>query len=148
MHVLGDFDAKGLCVVDNTRSLLIIHPDYLLSATVIADAYKCTRRAVLQARVKATNEASESQVYGHILHEIFQEALVANRWDTEWFRGTCQRVSSRYLESLFELNLEVELAVQHLMDKVAALQSWAKLFISAKLKVSRISFSMDMTHIL
>ena len=134
MHVIGDFDQNGLCVVDNTRNLLIVHPDYLLSATVVADAFKCTRRAVLQDRVKATSEVNESQIYGHILHELFQEALKANRWDQGWFESTIWSVASRYLESLFELNIRLELAAQHLLGKIPELQSWAQLFISAKQK--------------
>jgi DNA replication ATP-dependent helicase Dna2 len=132
VHVIATFDHSDRCVVDNAHGLLIVHPDYLLSATVVADAYKCTRRAVLQDRVKATSEVNESQIYGHILHEIFQEALQANRWDLEWFQITVKTVASRYLEGLFELNIGVEMAFERLMGRVPELQHWAQLFVNAK----------------
>ncbi|MCJ1387495.1 Tripartite DNA replication factor [Xylographa bjoerkii] len=126
IHVLGVFDKNGQCVVDDTHHILILHPDHLISATVVADSFSCTRRAVLQDRVKATNEANEPQVYGHILHEIFQEAMKANRWDTSWLANTIQVIASRYLETLFEINVDMTNAVDHLTSKVPELQSWAE----------------------
>ena len=136
IHVLGTFDKTGECIVDDGHNFLILHPDHLISATVVADSFSCTRRAVLQDRVKATSSANEPQVYGHILHEIFQEALKANRWDTEWLAQLVESICVRYLETLYEINVEVPLAVDHIMSKVPELQSWAKLFVSARPKVS------------
>ena len=115
--------------------MIILHPDHLISATVVADSFSCTRRAVLQDRVKATNEANGPQVYGHILHEIFQEAMKANRWDTKWLTVTIQTVAARYLETLFEINVEMVKAVEHLSSKVPELQAWAELFVTARPKV-------------
>ena len=135
VHLIGKFDHAGQCMVDESQNLLILHPDHLISATVVADSFSCTRRAVLQDRVKATSEASEPQVYGHILHEIFQEALKANRWDTEWLSTTIERIATRYLETLFEINVELVRAVDHLRSKVTDLQAWAEIFVSAKPKV-------------
>ncbi|PTB76253.1 Dna2-domain-containing protein, partial [Trichoderma longibrachiatum ATCC 18648] len=80
VHVIGEFSFKGQCIVDDAQNLLILHPDQLISATVVADSFGCMRRAVLQDRVKATSEASPPLVYGTMLHEIFQEALLANNF--------------------------------------------------------------------
>lgn len=136
VHLIGDFDQAGQCVVDEVQNLLILHPDHLISATVVADSFSCTRRAVLQDRVKATSESSEPQIYGHILHEIFQEAMKANRWDAEWLTIVIEKVAMRYLETLFEINVELVRAVDHLKSKVTDLQSWAEVFITARPKVS------------
>ena len=135
IHVLGAFDELGQCVIDNEHNMLILHPDHLISATVVADSFSCIRRAVLQERVKATNEASAAQVYGHILHAVFQEAMRVNRWDTEWLTTTVKTVTSKYLETLFEINLDMGEAVAHLMSKMPELQSWAEVFVTAHPKV-------------
>ncbi|MCJ1479468.1 Tripartite DNA replication factor [Lambiella insularis] len=135
VHVLGDFNKNAQCIIDDAHHILILHPDHLISATVVADSFSCTRRAVLQDRVKATNESNEPQVYGHILHEIFQDALKANRWDTEWLVSTIKAIASRYLETLFELNVDVAKAVDHLTSRVPELQSWAEVFVSARPRV-------------
>ncbi|KAL8736187.1 MAG: hypothetical protein Q9166_000342 [cf. Caloplaca sp. 2 TL-2023] len=134
VHLIGQFDNLGQCIVDDHQNMLILHPDHLVSATVVGDSFSCTRRAVLQDRVKATNDANEAQVYGHILHEIFQEALKANKWDDEWLHNTIEAIASRYLESFFEINLDPLRAIDQLKSKSVALQAWAQVFVSAKPK--------------
>jgi DNA replication ATP-dependent helicase Dna2 len=136
INLIGQFDQNGQCVVDDTQNLLIVEPDHLISATVVADSFSCLRRAVLQDRVKATSQPSESTVYGSMLHEIFQDAMRSNRWDTEWFTATIKKVATRYIESLFELNVTFARAVDHLSSKVIELQAWAQVFVAARPKVS------------
>lgn len=136
INLIGEFDQHGQCVVDDTRNLLIIDPDHLISATVVADSFSCTRRAVLQDRVKATTQPSEATVYGSMLHEIFQDAMRANRWDTEWLTTTIEKVAIRYIESLFEMDVTFARAVDYLSGKVIELQAWAQVFVAAKPKVT------------
>lgn len=135
VHLIGGFDQHGQCIVDDSRNLIIIHPDHLISATVVADSFSCTRRAVLQDRVKATSQISEPTVYGSMLHEIFQEAMKANSWDTERLTLIIERVARRYLESLFELNIAFERALDHLKSKAVDIQAWAEVFVTSKPKV-------------
>lgn len=135
VHVVGDFDKYGQCIVDNTQNLLILHPDHLISATVVGDSFTCMRKAVLGDRVKATSDASQGTLYGHMLHEIFQEALRVNRWDEEWMASTIERIATHHLEGLFELNIEHAVAIDQLKARVVDLQAWAKIFIAAKPKV-------------
>lgn len=138
IHLIGDFDQHGQCIVDDSQNLIIIHPDHLISATVVADSFSCTRRAVLQDRVKATSQISEPTVYGSMLHEIFQEAMKANRWDTEWLAFIIEKVATRYLESLFEMNIALERAIDHLKSKAVDIQAWAEVFVALEPKVSYI----------
>lgn len=135
INLIGHFDRFGQCIVDDTQHLLILHPDYLVSATVVADSFSCTRRAVLQDRVKATGDSSEPQVYGSILHEIFQEAIEANRWDDKWLKNTIEIIANRYLERLFEIGVGVPRAVDHLKSRVIEMQTWAEVFVATKPKV-------------
>ncbi|KAL8724048.1 MAG: hypothetical protein Q9181_007011 [Wetmoreana brouardii] len=138
VHLIGEFDNLGQCIIDDTQNMLILHPDHLVSATVVGDSFSCIRRAVLQDRVKVTNESNESQVYGHILHEIFQEAMKANRWDDEWLHTTIERVTSRYLESFFEINIDPIRAIDQLKSKAIPLQAWADTFVSARPKAEAV----------
>jgi DNA replication ATP-dependent helicase Dna2 len=115
---------------------VILHPDHLLSSTVVADSFSCTRRAVLQDRIKATNDSSAPLVYGTILHEIFQAAMLANRWDTEWLMELVQEIATRHLEDLYTIKLQTHQAVEYLLSKMPELQSWAELFVSSQPHVS------------
>ncbi len=147
VHLIGEFHAtetaSGVegatkrCIVDDNQNMLILHPDYLISSTVVADSFGCMRRAVLQDRVKATGEPGEAQVYGHILHEIFQEALKGNQWDqASLFRLVEQVVRGYHLEDLYRINVTVDRAVEYLRGKMAEFQAWAKLYIKEEPTVS------------
>lgn len=135
IHLIGNFDSAGHCVVDDAHHMIILHPDHLISATVVADSFECTRRAVLQDRVKSTSETTRPLVYGSILHEVFQEAMKTNRWDLDWLKATVEVVVSRYLDSLFDLQLSVVEAVDYLMSKMPELRAWAEVFVTPKPKV-------------
>ncbi|KAL5315528.1 hypothetical protein ACEPPN_016396 [Leptodophora sp. 'Broadleaf-Isolate-01'] len=132
VHVIGLFDSCGKCVVDDNVNLLILHPDHLISSTVVADSFGCTRRAVLQDRVKATSDSSAPLVYGTILHEIFQAAMLENRWDSEWLGELIEKTATRHLEDLYNIKKQVPDAVEHLTSKMLELQGWAELFISSQ----------------
>jgi DNA replication ATP-dependent helicase Dna2 len=133
VHIIGAFE-NGRCVVDDTQNMVILHPDHLLSSTVVADSFSCTRRAVLQERIKATSAAGPPLVYGTMLHEIFQAAMMANRWDGEWLNNQIETITARHVEDLYQIQLQLPHAIEHLKSKMGELQVWAEVFVSAKPK--------------
>jgi DNA replication ATP-dependent helicase Dna2 len=133
VHVVGVFSKSGQITIDDEKNLIIVHPDHLISATVVADSFECIRRAVLQDRVKATSRSSEPSVYGSMLHEIFQEAMKTNHWDQESLNELVGKTVVKYLESLFELGHEdTNKAFEHLKSKMPEMGSWARTFVKAK----------------
>ncbi|GAB1315955.1 DNA replication endonuclease-helicase Dna2 [Madurella fahalii] len=134
VHIIGNFEPSGRCIIDNNHNMLILHPDQLVSATVVADSFTCMRRAVLQDRVKATSEATPALVYGTILHEIFQEALMANNWDLGFLGCVINKTLQKHLEDLYVIKVSLEDARSHVMSKMPELKSWAQAFVSASPK--------------
>jgi DNA replication ATP-dependent helicase Dna2 len=132
VHVIGNFSYDDTCIIDDKHNLLILHPDFLISATVVADSFTCTRRAVLQDRVKATGGANGAQIYGHILHEVLQEALTADRWDVDWLVEKGQHVLLKYVEGIYEAGLDLGEASAHLQSKMPLLRTWAEIFVNDK----------------
>ena len=130
VHVIGDFINDHI-VIDDMHNMIILHPDHLISSTVVADSFECTRRAVLQDRVKATGESSGPMVYGTMIHEIFQAAMMANRWDTAWLHETIDNACQQHLEDLYKIKVQIPQAIEHLRSKMNELQSWARLFVAA-----------------
>ncbi|KAK5987854.1 DNA replication ATP-dependent helicase/nuclease DNA2 [Cladobotryum mycophilum] len=132
VHVIGEFSAKGQCIVDDAQNLLILHPDQLISSTVVADSFGCMRRAVLQDRVKATIEPSPPLVYGTMLHEIFQEALFANKWDLAFLAKIIDNIMDKHVEDLYTIKVGMATAREHLQSKMMELSCWAKSFVASK----------------
>ncbi|KAJ5133684.1 hypothetical protein N7526_005049 [Penicillium atrosanguineum] len=131
IHLVGDFDLSGQCVVDNTNHMLILHPDHLISATVVADSIDCQRRAVLQDRVKAFGQLEKPQAFGVFFHEVFQEALQANKWDLGSLRLLVESVMRKHIEELYSINMSVAEAVEEIMGKIPTVQAWADVFLRA-----------------
>jgi DNA replication ATP-dependent helicase Dna2 len=138
VHIIGEFSSTGQCTIDNENNLLILHPDHLISATVVADSFGCTRRAVLQDRVKASSQSSPPMLYGTILHQVFQEAMMANQWDFEFLRKTIEQLLPRHFESLVDIGLNLNQAREHLFSKLPEMQAWAEIFVRAEPRVSLI----------
>lgn len=132
IHLIGDFDAAGQCIVDNSSNMIILHPDHLISATVVADSISCQRRAVLQDRIKVFGELGKPQVFGNIFHEVFQEAMKANKWDLDWLRTTVENILVRYVDNLYAIHMSMSDAVEFVMSKMPDLKAWAAVFLKAK----------------
>ena len=132
VHVIGEFSPTGQCIIDDHRNMLILHPDHLISATVVADSFGCLRRAVLQDRVKATSKANPPMLYGTLLHELFQEALKANQWDTGFLLETIDRLLPSKLETVLDINSTCEAVKEHMSSKLPELQAWAEMFVRAE----------------
>lgn len=118
--------------------MIILHPDHLISATVVADSLSCQRRAVLQDRVKAFGDLGKPQVFGIIFHEIFQEAMKANKWDLGSLRALVENTMTRHVEEIYVINMTVPEAVEYVMSKIPVLQTWAEVFVRAKPSVCTI----------
>ncbi|KAL2176276.1 DNA replication factor Dna2-domain-containing protein [Thermothelomyces heterothallicus CBS 202.75] len=134
VHIIGAFEPSGRCIIDNNRNILILHPDQLVSSTVVADSFTCMRRAVLQDRVKATSEATAPLVYGTILHEVFQEALMANNWDSDFLESVISTALRKHIEDLYVIKVSFEDAQSHVLSKMPELKAWAQAFVAASPK--------------
>ncbi|GAB1216875.1 hypothetical protein ATERTT37_006094 [Aspergillus terreus] len=133
IHLIGDFDTAGQCVVNDSHNMMILHPDHLVSATVVADSIGCQRRAVLQDRIKKNSgDLGKPQVFGNIFHEIFQEALKLNQWDMTTLRTLTESVAVKHIEEIYLIHMSIPEAVDYVMSKIPALKSWAELFLRSK----------------
>lgn len=109
--------------------MLILHPDHLVSATVVADSFGCIRRAVLQDRVKATSQASAPMLYGNLLHELFQEAMTQNVWDLETLEEVLMKIIPRHFETLVEIGMNVNQVREYLVPRLQEMALWAGIFV-------------------
>ncbi|PTB66937.1 Dna2-domain-containing protein [Trichoderma citrinoviride] len=124
VHVIGEFSLKGQCIVDDAENLLILHPDQLISATVVADSFGCMRRAVLQDRVKATSEASPPL-----------EALLANDFDLPFLSKLIDKNIEKHIEDLYTIKVGIAAAKEHLQSKMTELSYWARSFVASQPQV-------------
>lgn len=136
VHLVGDFDSQGHCIVDNSQNMIILHPDHLISATVVSDSTSCPRRAVLQDRIKYSGDVGKAQVFGNIFHEVFQEAIRTNTWDLGSLSKLVNSVIVRHVEDLYLIQMSAPEGFEYIMGRISAMRSWAETFLRVTPTVS------------
>lgn len=74
-------------------------------------------------------------LYGTLLHELFQQAIKVNRWDTGFLLETIDSLLPGKFETILEVESTCEEVKEHLSSKLPELQSWAELFVRAEPRV-------------
>jgi hypothetical protein len=55
--------------------VLVIHPDELITPTLVSEAVKCPRLATLQSRLGSTGLSAKSAVIGTLRHDLFERCI-------------------------------------------------------------------------
>lgn len=72
-------------VVDDQQNALVVLPDELISVTRVATSFECERKAVLSELVSGGGSASMPTLWGHLRHDLFEEALhLAMKKRADW----------------------------------------------------------------
>ncbi|MCL7029277.1 hypothetical protein MKW94_019287, partial [Papaver nudicaule] len=123
VHVVGEFDNQGQCVVDHNNNLLIVHPEILLSGSQVSTSFNCPRRAVLDERLKR-NEYSVAPLVGVMLHEIFQAGLVKEHPTKEFLEEYTRVVLHKNLESMYACGVNENEIHRKMIDAIPKLLTW------------------------
>jgi DNA replication ATP-dependent helicase Dna2 len=135
VHIIGVFDLNDICVIDNAINMIILHPDHLVSATVVADSFGCIRRAVLQDRVKASGQTNAPMFYGNLLHELFQEAMKQNTWDLGALEAMMTDILPRHYDAIVELGINLNQVREYVAPRLLEMGAWAQKFVQSSLTV-------------
>lgn len=63
--------AGRVCVVDDTKGLVVVHPDTLVSTSSVVASLWCPRKSLLAAKFKEAG--NRDMLAGTIAHELFQK---------------------------------------------------------------------------
>jgi DNA replication ATP-dependent helicase Dna2 len=145
-NLIGEFNPDLTPAMQITRNegSLILHPDILVSSTKVADSAHCARKALLQELIRTsagTGSASPSLVYGNMIHELMQSAMIEQKWDDEWRRKKIQDIVAEQVGQLWTMDLSVDRAVETMMDKSKELEAFSALFVGENPKVRRLASS-------
>ena len=72
-------EISGDCEITATNGLiLILHPELLLSATMLGGSFQCLRKAFINTVVgdDPGGDASEAATFGTLLHELAEKSLI------------------------------------------------------------------------
>lgn len=129
--------------VDQQENFIIVHPDRLISCTAVADSYQCLRRSVLQTKVRAIGESTESLVHGNILHRVLQNALQTGDFSVRSIRQAMREVIEASLEELYGIDQDEQTAMEVLGEYADSIHQFGSVFVGSVPK-PRARVSSDM----
>lgn len=125
MNVIGGKEQDGSYILDNTsRNLLILHPDILLSGTAISESFECQRRSVLNDRIRSLSTANAANVYGQLLHEVFQHCLLEMNFDNDVMDQFIRRLVEIKVNDIWAVGENEVTAVEHLKEYAIGMREW------------------------
>ncbi|KAH9622076.1 hypothetical protein KSS87_007326, partial [Heliosperma pusillum] len=131
IRVIGEFDGQGNCDVNHEKNLLIVHPNLLLSGTRIAGSFSCSRRAVLDERLKCS-EHSTAALIGTILHQIYQAGLIMEHPTIEGLLEFAKVVMQKNIESLYACGVQEKDVWVTLNEAIPKICNWIGLFMKSQ----------------
>ena len=114
--------------MDNSVGFMVLHPDTLISGTVVSDSISCIRRSVLSNRVKFATDRSTALLYGCMLHEVFQMGLLGG-FEEEKVEEYAREVIGKSMEDLWCLGESESVALAQLQEMVPRFREWASSYL-------------------
>ncbi|URE05999.1 DNA replication factor Dna2 [Musa troglodytarum] len=142
ISVVGDFDGMGRCIVDHAKNLIIVHPDILVSGTRVASSFTCSRRAVLDERLKSS-EHSSAALLGTLLHQIFQAGLLNEFPSRQFLEEYAGMVLQKNIENIYACGANEKDIFLKLLEAIPRILNWLTCF---KVKEEGKGMSVDFGH--
>lgn len=126
VHVIFEDDIQ---IVDDQSGYLVIHPDTLITSTLVSDSVSCARRAIISSRTQASvedNKPSASLICGSIVHEIIEKALIQKKYNASFLHSLIPDQVKRALPDIFCAGLEESAIIEQVKALLEPFPSWAE----------------------
>ncbi|GAA5799072.1 hypothetical protein HPULCUR_004481 [Helicostylum pulchrum] len=117
-------------IIDDVNNFIVVHPDRLISCTSVADSYVCTRKSVLQLKVRPISEYTEALVHGNIIHSVLQKALEKEDFEIDSIKQEIEHVVMTRLSDLYAMDQDEETALKILNEYAPGISRFGSTFVS------------------
>jgi hypothetical protein len=130
-------DSLTSITITMEANAIITHPDILITPTALASAPHCRRKPLMTALLRSSPSSpnTPSLLYGNILHEVIQECLKQDRWDSDFIEREIDTRLENDLGELLRVNLKVEEAKQAILERGKGVGIFGERYIGASPKV-------------
>ncbi|XP_029834190.2 DNA replication ATP-dependent helicase/nuclease DNA2 [Ixodes scapularis] len=117
--------AGRVCVVDDTKGLVVVHPDTLVSTSSVVASLWCPRKSLLAAKFKEAG--NRDMLAGTVAHELFQKAVTENASEATML-ATLDKLLQRsdLLHQMYALELSEVDVREQLRPLVPRIAQWMR----------------------
>jgi DNA replication ATP-dependent helicase Dna2 len=132
IQVIGDYDPSETTIVveKDSQNLFVLHPDFLVNCTHIAESFYCQRKVVIRDRMRsAADLPNKAMFYGDVIHLLFQTCLAEGDFSDKFMKTTLRRlVETQFFETLLLIGLKLKDTLEELEDRLPQLQRWNSIY--------------------
>lgn len=129
-------------LVDDSHNILIWLPDVLVSATTVSQQLSCPRKPVLTDKFNFPGETSLPLLSGILLHEVFQQCFIEERWDMVSMERHMQELIQENALSCFSIGIELRDLEEDMNKSLPYLNEWFNMYYKKTSKVGNARFSV------
>ena len=106
--------------------ILVLHPDMLMTPSVISETSSCNRRAVLKSKIGSNGLSSKAAFVGTMRHALFEACMKTAEFDEGFAQPVIKKLIREKAEALIGCNLsEAEMEVE-VLNMLPMIQQFAK----------------------
>jgi len=121
-------DSNHVELRDSGADYLIMHPDILLTGTMVANTLDCKRQAMIQDEYSDIGLPSRALILGDVTHEAFQVCMAAADFSDEFCLETLKDILSGVRRSLWAGSVDEAPFLQDCMQMLKNARDWASLY--------------------
>jgi len=117
---------------------LILHPELLLSATMLGGSFQCLRKAFINTVIGdgPGGDASEAATFGTLLHELAEKSLIISgssamsnnlaSMDEKCMEDYIVGLARKSALDLYAINKAVDDFIDHARNVISGVEKWSK----------------------
>ncbi|KAF9574864.1 Tripartite DNA replication factor [Mortierella alpina] len=118
-------------MLEDAQGFLVVKPDYLVPTSALAESFSCVRKPIIDIRAKKTDESNIPMIHGIMLHELFQQSLLANDFTTASMEARMDAIIKDHINDLCLVNESLETAKESIMQQIGSCQDFARRYLQA-----------------
>jgi DNA replication ATP-dependent helicase Dna2 len=134
--VLHSYPPPGSDVDD---LILVLHPDMLMSPSIISEASSCNRRAALKSKIGSTGISSKAAFFGTMRHGLFEACMKTAEFDSFFAQRVIKKLLREKAEMLIGCNISESEAEVEILGVLPMIQQFAQEYTTLRKDIMMLS---------
>jgi len=134
--VLHSYPPPGSDVDD---LILVLHPDMLMSPSIISETSSCNRRAALKSKIGSSGISSKSAFIGTMRHGLFEACMKASEFELSFAQSVIKNMMREKAEMLIACNLSANETENEVLGVLPMIQQFAQEYTTLRKDVMMLS---------
>lgn len=119
--------------------ILVLHPEMLMTPSIISETASCNRRAVLKAKLGSNGMSSKAALIGIMRHSLFEACMKAGQFDPLYAETVVRKLLREKADTLIGCNCSESDIQRETLNVLPAIQEFAGQYTTLRKDVMTLS---------